>query len=76
MTFVDNHSVLFQINWIGLLKTILVFKYLIRKKVGISYAVSYNYSKINTDLDDELFLEKALTFRNLVILIKLLFNKN
>ena len=75
MTFVESDCVLISINWIGLLKTILVLKYLIRTKVGISYAVSCNCSKINTDLDDDLSLEKALTFCKLVMIIKLLFNK-
>ena len=51
-------------------------KYLIRLKGDISCVVSYNYTKIKIDSDDNLPLEKTLNMYNFLILIKSVFNKN
>ena len=50
-------------------------RYLIRVKRGITYVVSHNYAKIKADSYDSLPLEKAMTFYNVLILIKSVFNK-
>ena len=50
--------------------------YLIEVKKGIIYIISNNYAKIKVVLYDPLPLEKIMTFNNLIILIKSVFNKN
>ena len=42
----------------------------------MTYVFSHNYAKIKIDSDDDLPLEKTVTLHNVVILIKLVFNKN
>ena len=42
----------------------------------ITYVVSYNYLKIKVDSYNFLPLEKTLTFHNVIILIKSVFNKD
>ena len=51
-------------------------RYLIGVKIGITYVISHNYAKIKVDSYDSLPLEKAMTFHNVIILIKSVFNKN
>ena len=51
-------------------------RYLIGVKGGITYAISHNYSKIKVDSYDSLPLEKTLAFHNVIIHIKLLWNKD
>ena len=49
---------------------------LINVKSGIIYIISHNYAKIKVDSYDSLPLEKTMTFCNVIILIKPLWNKN
>ena len=51
-------------------------RYLIRLKSLISHVVSQYFGKIIIDSDDDLPLKKTLTFHDVVILIKSVFNKN
>ena len=46
-------------------------RYLISAKCGITYIISHNYGKIKVDSYDSLPLEKAMVFRNVMVLIKL-----
>ena len=43
---------------------------LIKVKSGISYIIFYNYGTINKDLYNSLQLEKTVTVRNFIILVK------
>ena len=45
-------------------------------KSGITYIISHKYGKIKVDSYDSLPLEKAATFRFVIILIKSVWNKN
>ena len=45
-------------------------------KKGITYDISYNYTKIKVDSYHALSLEKKVTFQNSIILIKSVFNKD
>ena len=45
-------------------------RYLIKVKSGISYIIFYNYGTINKDLYNSLQLEKTVTVRNFIILVK------
>ena len=45
-------------------------RYLVGVKSGIKYFISQNYAKIEVDSYDSLLLEKTLTLKNIVILIK------
>ena len=49
---------------------------LISVKSGIIYIISHNYAKIKVDSYDSLPLEKTMTFCNVIILIKSLWNKD
>ena len=51
-------------------------RYLTSVKSGGIYMISYNYAKIKVDLYDSLPLEKIMTFHNVIILIKLICNKD
>ena len=51
-------------------------RYLIGVGSIITYVVSYNYLKIKVDSYNFLPLEKTLTFHNVIILIKSVFNKD
>ena len=51
-------------------------RYLIAVKRRITYIIFYNYAKIKVDSYDSLPLEKILTFYNVTILIKSVFNKD
>ena len=51
-------------------------RYLIRVKSSIAYVVCHNYVKIKVDLDNSLLLGKTVTFHNVIILIKSVFNKD
>ena len=50
--------------------------YLISKKSDGKYSINHNYAKIRIDSYNSLPTEKALTFRNAIILIKPVLNKN
>ena len=45
-------------------------------KSGITYVISHNDAKIKVDSYDFLSLEKTMTFHNVIILIKSVFNKD
>ena len=49
--------------------------YIIEVKNGITYIISLYYAKTNVDLNDYLPLEIKLTFYNVILLTKLVFNK-
>ena len=49
---------------------------LISQKGGSKYVFSHNYPKIKLDSCDSLPPEKMLTLRNVIILIKSVFNKD
>ena len=49
-------------------------RYLVGVKSGIKYFISQNYAKIEVHSYDSLLLEKTLTLKNIVILIKRVFN--
>ena len=51
-------------------------RYLIGVKSGITYTISHSYAKIKVDSYNSLPLEKTITFHNVIILIKSLFNKD
>ena len=51
-------------------------KYLISEKSGITDSINHNLGRIRIDSYDSLPTEKILTFRNLIILIKSVINKN
>ena len=51
-------------------------RYLAVVKSGITYVISHNYAKMKVDSHDSLPLGKVLTFHNVIILIKSVFNKD
>ena len=51
-------------------------RYTVSVKSGITYIISHNYRKIKEDSYDSLPLEKTITFRDVIILIKSVFNKD
>ena len=51
-------------------------RYLIKVKSGISYIIFYNYGTTNKDLYNSLQLEKTVTVRNFIILVKSVWNKD
>ena len=51
-------------------------KYFIHVKGSVTYIISHNYGKIKTDSYDSLPLEKTITFQNVTIFIKSVFNKD
>ena len=52
------------------------FKYLVSEKGGITDSINHNFGKIRIDSYNSLPIEKILTFHNVLILIKSVFNKN
>ena len=50
--------------------------YLISQKSGMTDSVSHNFVRIRVDSYNSLPIEKALTFHNIIILIKLVVNEN
>ena len=51
-------------------------KYLISEKSGTTASINHNFRKIRIDSYNPLPIEKILTFRNSIILIKSVVNKN
>ena len=51
-------------------------RYLISLKSGIAYIFSHYFAKIKVDSYDSLPIEKRLTLNNVIILIKLVHNKD
>ena len=51
-------------------------RYLISKKSGIKYSISYNFPRIRNDSCNSLPIEKILTFHNVIILTKSIVNEN
>ena len=52
------------------------FKYLTRKKGGITDSINHNFPRIRTDSYDLLSIEKILSFHEVITLIKSVINKN
>ena len=52
------------------------FRYLIRQKSGITYAISHNYARIKIGSSDYLTIEYTLLLHNVIILIKSVFDKD
>ena len=50
-----------------------IIKYCVIVKSGFTYVISHNYAKIKVDSCNSLPLEKTMTFRNVIILIKSVF---
>ena len=50
-------------------------KHLISVKSGISWLISHNYATIKVNSYDFLPLEKTMTFRNVILLVKSVWNK-
>ena len=51
-------------------------RYLLIEKGGITDSINQNFARIRIDSNDSLFIEKILTFHNVIIPIKSVFNKN
>ena len=68
-----------DIKYYLVLKKMMLFpielRYFTSRKSGITYVFSHNYERIKIDSSDSLPLEKTLTFHSVIILIKLVFNK-
>ena len=68
-----------DIKYYLVLKKMMLFpielRYFTSRKSGITYVFSRNYERIKIDSSNSLPLEKMLIFHNVIILIKLVFNK-
>ena len=51
-------------------------RYLISVESGMTYIISHSYAKVKVDSYNSLPLEKTMTFGNVIILIKLVWNKD
>ena len=49
---------------------------MISVKIGITYIISHNYANIKVDSYDSLPLDKTMTFHDVTMLIKSVFNKD
>ena len=65
---------LFDHGWFD--KTCDRIKYLVNEISGITDSINYNFARIRIDSYSYLPIEKALTFHNVIILIKSVVNKN
>ena len=59
-----------------MIKFVIRLNILISEKTGITDSSNNNFARIKIDLYDSLPIEKMLTFHDVIILIKLVFNKN
>ena len=48
----------------------------ISEKSEITYSINHNFARIRIDSHNSLLIENILTFHNVIILIKSVFNKN
>ena len=67
------------LKFFGIEKSDLIYnkiRYLNGVKSDITYVISYKDVKIKVDSYDSLFLEKTLTFHNVIILNKPIFNRD
>ena len=67
------------LKFFGIEKSDLIYnkiRYLNGVKGDITYVISYKDVKIKVDSYDSLFLEKTLTFHNVIILNKPIFNRD
>ena len=67
------------LKFFGIEKSDLIYnkiRYLNGVKSDITYFISYKDVKIKVDSYDSLFLEKTLTFHNVIILNKPIFNRD
>ena len=69
-----RYLVLFNYSYCN--KMCYEIKYLLIEKGGITDSINQNFARIRIDSDDSLFIEKILTFHNVIIPIKSVFNKN
>ena len=51
-------------------------RYVIGLKIGITYVFSNNFAEMKIESNDHLPLEETLNLRNVIILIKSVFNKD
>ena len=51
-------------------------RYLISQKSGITYSIDHNFARIRINSHNSLPTEKASIFRDAIILVKSVFNKN
>ena len=70
----SRHLVLFDSGLLD--KTCDKIKYLISEKSGIADNINHNFGEIRIDSFDYLPIERILTFRNVIILIKSVVHKN
>ena len=49
-------------------------KYIISEKSDITYSISHNFTKMKVDSSDPFLLEKTMTFHDVIMLIKSVFN--
>ena len=69
-----NYLVLFDHGWFH--KICDKIKYLVSEKSGITDSINHNFARIRIDSSNYLPIQKLLTFHNVIILIKSVFNKN
>ena len=50
--------------------------YILSIKIGIAYIISHNYATTKVDSYDSLPLEKTMTFRRVIILVRSVWNKD
>ena len=51
-------------------------RYITGVKSNVTYVISHNYAKIKVDSYNSLLFAKTLTFHNVILLIKSVFNKD
>ena len=69
-----RYLVLFGIEWYDEIYNRI--RYLINEKSGITYGLNQNLARTKNDSYISLPIERILTFHNVIILIKSVFNKN
>ena len=69
-----GYLVLFGSGWYDIIYNRI--KYLISEKSGITNSINHNFARIRIDSYNSLPKEKALTFHNVIILIKSVVNNN
>ena len=69
-----RYLILFDYGWFD--RICNKSKYLINQKSGITNSINRNFARISIDSYNSLPIEKILTFRNVIILIKSVVNKD
>ena len=52
-----------------------MIKFLLKEKSGVTFSINHNFAIIRTGSYNYLAIEKILTFDNVIIVIKSIFNK-